>query len=134
MRVSDGFESKDLETYILIRKARVSLFPSPLISNNFFFTSPSSGVEIFASPLAPGVVLTEDTLETFGASTRTLERLQASATGDLRAALEAEEARALVPNSKAEKARLPVPNPEMEEPRVPPLNLDVGDREHRLWR
>jgi hypothetical protein len=41
------------------------------------------GEEIFAAPLAPGVVLTEDTLKTSEASTRTLERLQTLATGEL---------------------------------------------------
>jgi hypothetical protein len=83
VRISDGFKFEDLEADVLIRKARVSLSPSPLISNNFFLTSPPLGEEIFAAPLAPGVVLTEDTLKTSEASTRTLERLQTLATGEL---------------------------------------------------
>ncbi len=83
VRISDGFKFEDLEADVLIRKARVSISPSPLISNNFFLTSPPLGAEIFAAPLAPGVVLTEDTLETSEASTRTLERLQTLATGEL---------------------------------------------------
>lgn len=41
VHVSDGSESEDSETNALIRKARVSLSPSPLITGNLFFT-PSS--------------------------------------------------------------------------------------------